>query len=280
MKVVLLAGGRGSRLSEETQSRPKPMVEIGGHPILWHIMMMYWSHGFREFIICLGYRGYFIKEYFANYVLHRSDVTIDLANHQVEYVKSQQLPPWRVTLVDTGSETQTGGRLRRIAHLLPDNEPFCMTYGDGVSDLDIRALVAFHKGHGLDATLTVVLPPGRFGAIVLDGPRVVRFTEKPAGDGGYINGGFFVLQKRALGRIDGDETLWEREPLEGLARDGQLELSFIRASGSRWIRCGTRTIWKSYGKAGRHPGRHGNRICLQSNAAVVWRGLSVHLPTS
>jgi glucose-1-phosphate cytidylyltransferase len=156
-------------------------------------------------------------------VLHRSDVTIDLANHQVEYVKSQQLPPWRVTLVDTGSETQTGGRLRRIAHLLPDNEPFCMTYGDGVSDLDIRALVAFHKGHGLDATLTVVLPLGRFGAVVLDGHRVVRFAEKPAGDGGYINGGFFVLQKRTLGRIAGDETLWEREPLEGLARDGQLD---------------------------------------------------------
>ena len=157
MKVVLLAGGRGSRLSEETQLRPKPMVEIGGHPILWHIMMMYWSHGFRDFIICLGYRGYFIKEYFANYVLHRSDVTIDLASHQVEYVRSQQLPPWRVTLVDTGAETQTGGRLRRIAHLLPDGEPFCMTYGDGVSDVDIRALVAFHKGHGLDATLTVVV---------------------------------------------------------------------------------------------------------------------------
>ena len=150
-------------------------------------------------------------------------MTIDLASNQVEYVNSQQLPPWRVTLVDTGSETQTGGRLRRIAHLLPDGEPFCMTYGDGVSDVDIRALVAFHKEHGLDATLTVVLPPGRFGAVVLDGTRVERFAEKPAGDGGYINGGFFVLQKRALGRIAGDETLWEREPLEGLARDGQLE---------------------------------------------------------
>ena len=155
-------------------------------------------------------------------MLHRSDVTIDLAMREVEYVKSQQLPPWRITLVDTGSETQTGGRLRRIAHLLPDGEPFCMTYGDGVSDVDIRALVEFHKGHGLDATLTVVLPPGRFGATVLDDHRVVRFTEKPAGDGGYINGGFFVLQKRTLDRVDGDETLWEREPLEGLARDGQL----------------------------------------------------------
>jgi glucose-1-phosphate cytidylyltransferase len=160
--------------------------------------------------------------YFANYVLHRSDVTIDLATHEVEYARSQQLPPWRVTLVDTGSETQTGGRLRRIGHLLAENETFCMTYGDGVSDLDIRALVAFHETHGLDATLTAVLPPGRFGATVLDGHRVVRFAEKPAGDGGYINGGFFVLSKRVLDRIQGEETLWEREPMEGLARDGQL----------------------------------------------------------
>jgi glucose-1-phosphate cytidylyltransferase len=222
MKVVLLAGGLGSRLSEETQLRPKPMLEIGGHPILWHIMMIYWSYGFSEFIICLGYRGYVIKEYFANYVLHRSDVTIDIETHKIEYVESQQLPPWRVTLVDTGSETQTGGRLNRIAHLLPDDEPFCMTYGDGVSDIDIRALVAFHRSHGLDATLTAVLPPGRYGATVLDGHRVVRFEEKPAGDGGYINGGFFVLQKRTLARINGDEVPWESTPLEGLARDGQL----------------------------------------------------------
>jgi glucose-1-phosphate cytidylyltransferase len=222
MKVVLLAGGVGSRLSEETQARPKPMVEIGGQPILWHIMMIYWAHGFRDFIICLGYRGYMIKEYFANYVLHRSDVTIDLGTRGVEYLGGQQLPPWRVTLIDTGSETQTGGRLKRIANLLPDDEPFCMTYGDGVSDVDIRALVKFHRGHGLDATLTAVLPPGRYGATVLDGHRVTRFAEKPAGDGGYINGGFFVLHKRTLDRIAGDETIWERAPLEGLARDGQL----------------------------------------------------------
>ncbi len=222
MKVVLLAGGVGSRLSEETQLRPKPMVEIGGQPILWHIMMLYWSHGFRDFIICLGYRGYLIKEYFANYVLHRSDVTIDLANRAIEYVKSQQLPPWRITLVDTGTETQTGGRLKRVGHLLSDDEPFLMTYGDGVADIDIRALVKFHQSHGLDATLTVVLPPGRFGATVLDGHRVVRFAEKPAGDGGYINGGFFVLNKRVLERLTGDETLWESTPLESLASDGQL----------------------------------------------------------
>lgn len=222
MKVVLLAGGMGSRLAEETQLRPKPMVEIGGQPILWHIMMIYWTHGFTDFIVCLGYRGYMIKEYFANYVLHRSDVTIDLANHGIEYVKSQQVPPWRITMVDTGSETQTGGRLKRVGHLLSDNEPFLLTYGDGLSDVDIGALVKFHHVHGLDATLTAVLPPGRFGATVLDGHRVTRFAEKPAGDGGYINGGFFVLRKKVLDRIAGDETLWEDAPLEGLAADGQL----------------------------------------------------------
>lgn len=222
MKVVLLAGGLGSRLSEETQLKPKPMVEIGSQPILWHIMMMYWAHGFRDFIICLGYRGYVIKEYFANYVLHRSDVTIDLASRGIEYAKSPELPPWRITLVDTGAETQTGGRLKRIGHLLADDETFCMTYGDGVADVDITSLVRFHRSQGLDATLTAVLPPGRFGAIVVDGERVARFAEKPAGDGAYINGGFFVLQKRALERVAGDHTVWEREPLEGLAHDRQL----------------------------------------------------------
>jgi glucose-1-phosphate cytidylyltransferase len=222
MKVVMLAGGLGSRLSEETDLKPKPMVEIGGQPILWHIMMIYWAYGFSDFIICLGYRGYVIKEYFANYVLHRSDVMIDLATRGIEYAKSPELPPWRITLVDTGSETQTGGRLKRIGHLLGDDEPFCMTYGDGVADIDIRALVNFHESHGLDATLTAVLPPGRFGATVLDGHRVTQFLEKPAGDGGYINGGFFVLRKRVLERIAGDETSWEAAPLESLARDRQL----------------------------------------------------------
>jgi glucose-1-phosphate cytidylyltransferase len=197
------------------------MVEIGDRPILWHIMMMYWAHGFSDFVICLGYRGYMIKEYFANYALHRSDLTVDLSTRTIEYIGSQ-LPPWRVTLIDTGAETQTGGRLKRIAHLLSDDEPFCMTYGDGVANVDLRALVKFHHSRGLDATLTAVLPPGRFGATVLDGDRVTRFAEKPAGDGGYINGGFFVLKKKVLGRIAGDETLWESAPLEGLASDGQL----------------------------------------------------------
>ena len=222
MKVVILAGGLGSRLAEETQVRPKPMVEIGGQPILWHIMMGYWHHGFADFIICLGYRGYQIKEYFANFVLHRSDVSIDLAEGRVDYLRSNQLPPWRITLVDTGPETMTGGRLKRIGEYLNKDEPFCMTYGDGVSNVDIKSLVTFHKKEGRDATLTVVRPPGRYGATVIEGTRISRFTEKPAGDGGYINGGFFVLHPRVLTRIAGDETPWEAEPLTGLARDGQL----------------------------------------------------------
>jgi len=222
MKVVLLAGGFGTRLAEETHLKPKPMVEIGGHPILWHIMMMYWSHGFSEFIVCLGYKGYYIKEYFANYVLHRSDMTIDLASHRIDYIQSQRVPPWHVTLVDTGLETQTGGRLKRIRHLLPSDEPFCMTYGDGVADVNIRALVDFHQKQGLDATLTAVRPPGRYGATMIGDNRVLQFTEKPAGDGGYVNGGFFVLNPRVIDRIQGDETTWESSPLESLANDRQL----------------------------------------------------------
>lgn len=222
MKVVLLAGGLGTRLAEETEVRPKPMVEIGGHPILWHIMMMYSRHGLTEFVVCLGYKGYLIKEYFANFVLHRSDVTVDLARRTVEYADSAELPRWRVHLVDTGPDTMTGGRLRRIGHLLTPNEPFCMTYGDGVADVDIRGLIGLHINHGLDATVTVVRPPGRYGATVLDGNKVTRFVEKPAGDGGYINGGFFVLHPRVLDRIGDDATPWERGPLEGLAADGQL----------------------------------------------------------
>ena len=221
MKVVLLAGGLGSRLSEETQLRPKPMVEIWGHPILWHIMMHYSRYGFSDFIICLGYKGYFIKEYFANYVLHRSDVTVDLVSNRIDYIRPETLPPWKVTLVDTGAETMTGGRLRRVGHLLGD-EPFCMTYGDGVSDVDLEALVEFHRRSGREATLTAVRPPGRYGATVLEGERVTRFEEKPAGDGGRINGGFFVLNPSVVNRIEGDATLWEAEPLVGLAEDGQL----------------------------------------------------------
>lgn len=222
MKVVLLAGGLGSRLSEETQLRPKPMVEIGGNPILWHIMQMYARHGLDEFIVCLGYKGYYIKEYFANYVLHRSDLTVDLAAGTVSYSRGEDLPRWKVTLVDTGADTMTGGRLKRVGHLLPDGEPFCMTYGDGVSDIDISALVAFHKAQGLAATVTAVRPPGRYGATVIAGDRVVRFEEKPAGDGGRINGGFFVLEKSVLDRIGGPAMPFEEAPLTGLAADGQL----------------------------------------------------------
>jgi glucose-1-phosphate cytidylyltransferase len=222
MKVVLLAGGLGTRLSEETGLRPKPMVEIGGMPILWHIMSMYARHGLSDFVVCLGHMGYVVKAYFANYVLHRSDVSIDLASGQVAYLGANGLPDWKVTLVDTGAETMTGGRLKRVAGYLPADEPFCMTYGDGVSDLDIAALLDHHRAGGLDATLTAVRPAGRFGATEIADGRVTRFTEKPAGDGGLVNGGFFVLEPRVLDRIAGDATAWEREPLEGLAADGQL----------------------------------------------------------
>jgi glucose-1-phosphate cytidylyltransferase len=222
MKVVLLAGGLGSRLMDETQLRPKPLVEIGGRPILWHIMMMYSRHGLDDFVICLGHKGYFIKEYFARFALHHCDVTIDLANGSISHAGADALPAWRVTLVDTGAETMTGGRLKRIGHLLSPDEPFCMTYGDGVSDLDIGRSIAFHRAQGREATVTTVRPPGRFGATAVEGDRVVRFEEKPAGDGGRINGGFFVLEPKVLDRIDGDATLWESAPLAGLARDGQL----------------------------------------------------------
>jgi glucose-1-phosphate cytidylyltransferase len=222
MKVVILAGGLGSRLSEETQVKPKPAVEIGPYPIIWHIMQLYSQHGFNDFIVCLGYKGYVLKEYFTNYVLHASDVTVDLGQRAVNYLGSAKLPPWRVSLVDTGAETMTGGRLKRVAHLLDPDAPFFMTYGDGVSDVDLTALLAHHRASGCDATVTAVRPPGRFGAVLIRDGRVERFTEKPEGDGGYISGGFFVLNPRVIDRIAGDATLWEREPLEGLARDGQL----------------------------------------------------------
>lgn len=222
MKVVLLAGGLGSRLSEETHLRPKPMVEIGGNPILWHIMHMYARHGLDDFIVCLGYKGYFIKEYFANFVLHRSDLTVDLGAGSITYSRGEDVPKWKVTLVDTGAETMTGGRLKRIRHLLPEDEPFCMTYGDGVSDVDIGKLVAFHKAHDLDATVTAVRPPGRYGATVIEDDRVLRFEEKPAGDGGRINGGFFVLEPRVLDRVTSDSMPFESAPLARLAADGQL----------------------------------------------------------
>ena len=199
MKAVILAGGKGSRLAEETVLRPKPMVEIGGRPILWHIMKIYAAHGIHDFVICLGYRGYMIKEYFANYVLHNADLTVDIAANAIAY-HGNAAENWRVTLVDTGEDTQTGGRIRRIAHHLDPNEPFCLTYGDGVADIDVTALLAFHRAQGRKATMTAVRPPGRFGAAALDGDRVASFTEKPAGDGGYINGGFFVCEPGAIGR--------------------------------------------------------------------------------
>lgn len=221
MKAVILAGGRGTRLSEETGLRPKPMVEIGGRPILWHIMKIYAAHGVTDFIICLGYRGWQIKEYFLNYGRLSSDLTIDLGTGMAEVLRPAA-EPWRVTLIDTGEDTQTGGRLARVGHLLQDEDAFCLTYGDGVGDVDIAASLAFHRTHGRLATVTAVVPPGRFGALERQGDRVSAFTEKPAGDGGMINGGFFVLSPKVLDRIAGDATLWEQEPLKGLATDGEL----------------------------------------------------------
>lgn len=221
MKAVILAGGRGTRISEETHLRPKPMVEIGGRPLLWHIMKIYFAHGVNEFVICSGYRGYLIKEYFANYVLHMSDVTFDMAHNTMD-VHQRDVEPWRVTVVDTGEATMTGGRLKRVASYLEGEDAFCFTYGDGVANVDVTASVAFHRGHGKLATITAVQPPGRFGALQLDGSDVRGFTEKPLGEGGLINGGFFVLSPRCLDRITGDATSWEAEPLTGLAADGEL----------------------------------------------------------
>jgi glucose-1-phosphate cytidylyltransferase len=221
MKAVILAGGRGTRLSEETHLRPKPMIEIGGRPLLWHIMKIYAAHGVNDFVICCGYRGYLIKEYFANYVLHMSDVTFDMAGNRTE-IHQQHHEPWRVTLVDTGDDTMTGGRLKRVASYLQDDDVFCFTYGDGVADVDISASIAFHREHGKLATVTAVQPPGRYGALRMDGEEVHGFLEKPSGDGGLINGGFFVLSPACLDRIADDDTSWEAEPLTGLAADGEL----------------------------------------------------------
>ncbi len=222
MRTVILAGGLGSRLGEETAIRPKPMVEIGGKPILWHIMKIYSSAGFNDFVICLGYKGYMIKEYFANYFLHTSDVTIDLRNGNGIEVHHTQSEPWRITLVDTGADTMTGGRLGAVRSYLDPEEPFCFTYGDGVADIDVAQLVAFHNGHGLRATITAVSPPGRFGALEFDDGKVVDFREKPTGDGRQINGGFFVAHPSVLDLIDGPDTVWEQRPMETLARGGQL----------------------------------------------------------
>ena len=220
VKAVILAGGFGSRLSEETAVRPKPMVEIGGKPILWHIMKIYAAHGIEDFVICLGYKGYLIKEYFANYYLHTCDVSFDLANGDMEVHRSET-EPWHVTLVDTGEQAMTGGRLQRVLPYLGD-EDFCFTYGDGLADVDIGALIAFHREQGVSATVTAVQPPGRFGALDIEGERVRDFEEKPRGDGGWTNGGFFVLSPSVARHIEGEQTLWEEGPMRTLAREGEL----------------------------------------------------------
>jgi glucose-1-phosphate cytidylyltransferase len=221
MKAVILAGGFGTRLSEETIVKPKPMIEIGGKPILWHIMKMYSEHGINDFIICCGYKGYVIKEYFANYFLHQSDVTFCMDKNFME-VHQKRAEPWTVTLVDTGNNSMTGGRLKKVEEYIKNEEAFCLTYGDGVSDVNITNLIEFHKSHKKEATLTSVYPPGRFGALDMDGSKVRQFKEKPKGDGALINGGFFVLSPKVLERISGDDCIWEQEPLKGLAKDGNL----------------------------------------------------------
>lgn len=221
MKAVILAGGLGTRISEESHLKPKPMIEIGGKPIIWHILKIYSAHGINDFIICLGYKGYVVKEYFANYFLHTSDVTFDMQNNRME-VHERHAEPWRVTLVDTGEHTQTGGRLKRVSPFLNPDEPFCFTYGDGLADIDIGASIAFHKAHLASATISAVTPPGRFGALRVNDDHVQAFEEKPAGDGGMINGGFFVLNPEVIDLIDGDHTIWEKYPLETLASQGRL----------------------------------------------------------
>ena len=222
MICVILAGGLGTRISEESNLKPKPMIEIGGKPILWHIMKIYSSHGINDFIICCGYKGYIIKEYFANYFLHMSDVTFNMHDNSIK-IHNQKAEPWKITLIDTGDESQTGGRLKRVKAYLTNEDPFCFTYGDGVSDVDISASILFHKKHKKLVTVTAVQPPGRYGAIISEGNNVTGFYEKPKGDGGYINGGFFVLSPKAIDYIENDNTSWESEPLSKLAQEGQVQ---------------------------------------------------------
>lgn len=221
MKAVILAGGLGTRISEETSARPKPMVEIGGKPILWHILKIYSHFGINDFVICLGYKGYVIKEFFSNYFLHTADVTFHMEENRME-VHDSMAEPWRVTLVNTGDATQTGGRLKRVGKYLVGEDDFCLTYGDGLADIDVAKSIEFHKGHGKLVTMSAVQPGGRWGSLVMDGDRVMAFREKPAGDGAWVNGGFFVVSPKALDYIDGDQTSWEKEPLERLAEEGNL----------------------------------------------------------
>jgi glucose-1-phosphate cytidylyltransferase len=247
LKAVILAGGVGSRISEETVLRPKPMVEIGGRPILWHIMKGFSAHGVTDFVICLGYRGYVIKEFFANYYLHSSDVTLDIAANSME-VHQETAEPWRVTLIDTGDATMTGGRLKRVLRYLGD-EDFFFTYGDGLTDLDLRALIEFHRAHGALATVTAVQPPGRFGALDIEGDQIRSFHEKPRGDGAWVNGGYFLLSPRVGDYIAGDRTIWEEEPVERLASDGELRAyrhgGFWRAMDTLRDRNHLEDLWRS-----------------------------------
>jgi len=222
IKAVILAGGMGTRISEESAIKPKPMIEIGGKPILWHILKMYSAHGINDFVICLGYKGYVIKEYFANYFLHTSDVTFDMKDNSME-IHQRHAEPWSVTLVDTGEKSMTGGRIKRIKPYVEKDDIFCLTYGDGVSDVDITKSIEFHKAHGKLATLTGVQPPGRFGALDIDGTAIRSFQEKPNGDGSWVNGGFFVCSPKVIDTIEGDSTTWEREPLETLSKNGQID---------------------------------------------------------
>ena len=223
MKAVILAGGLGTRISEETNIKPKPLIEIGGMPLLWHLMKIYSNHGINDFVICCGYKGYMIKEYFANYSLHMSDITFDIKNNKME-IHKKTAEPWKITLVDTGLKTMTGGRLKRIAPYLDRDESFCFTYGDGLSDIPMNELINFHKTKGNLATVTAIKPPGRFGSLTITNDKVTGFVEKPPGDGGWINGGFFVLEPQVLDYIKNDSTVWEREPLEQLAKDGHLNV--------------------------------------------------------
>ena len=251
VKAVILAGGLGTRISEETTTRPKPMVELGGRPVLWHIMKTYSAHGVDDFVVCCGYKGYVIKEYFANYALHASDVTFDMRKRSM-HVHNSAAEPWTVTLVDTGDDTMTGGRLRRVRRYL-DDEPFCFTYGDGVADIDLCAAHALHRSQGTLATVSAVQPPGRFGAVRLEEQKIVAFDEKPQGDGAWINGGYFVLSPGVFDYLDGDATVWEREPLERLAADGKLSAYLHRGFWHPMDTLRDKTLLEDYWNSGRAP---------------------------